>query len=126
MTRSIGNSTFFASNGAQLQGSPLDALIGSRNGEYRLRRDDYLIRSTGGDTSGGNSSGSGSDNDNHHGSSHTSSNDLHTNGGHLPLKEQQVMHLQMEINHPGGVRVILRKKDCLSSIAFVDYLGAVW
>lgn len=32
----------------------------------------------------------------------------------------------MEIDHPGGVRIILRKKDCLSSIAFVDYLGAVW
>lgn len=42
------------------------------------------------------------------------------------LKEEQVMKLQREIAHRGGIRVTLRKKDCLNGIAFVEYFGAVW
>lgn len=44
----------------------------------------------------------------------------------LSLKEAQVLQLQREISHPGGVRLRLRHKDCHSSIAFTDYLGAAW
>jgi hypothetical protein len=44
----------------------------------------------------------------------------------VPLKEQQVLRLKTEMNHPGGMRVVLRKKDCVNTVALVDYLGAVW
>lgn len=44
----------------------------------------------------------------------------------LTLREQQVLQLRQEMNHPGGVRLTLRKKDCLGSIALVDALGFVW
>lgn len=44
----------------------------------------------------------------------------------LTLRQQQVMQLRREISHPGGVRIQLRRKDCISSIAFVDAFGAAW
>ncbi|KAK7583910.1 hypothetical protein V9T40_004873 [Parthenolecanium corni] len=44
----------------------------------------------------------------------------------LTLREQQVMQLRREISHPGGVRLQLRTKDCLNSIAFIDAFQAVW
>ncbi|XP_059476455.1 uncharacterized protein LOC132197280 [Neocloeon triangulifer] len=44
----------------------------------------------------------------------------------LTLREQQVLEITREIRHPGGVRLQLRKKDCISSVAFVDAFGAVW
>ncbi|CAH0561998.1 unnamed protein product [Brassicogethes aeneus] len=42
------------------------------------------------------------------------------------LREQQVLQLQKEIKHPAGVRLQLRRKDCISSIGFVDAFDAVW
>ncbi|XP_076260938.1 uncharacterized protein LOC143196885 [Rhynchophorus ferrugineus] len=42
------------------------------------------------------------------------------------LREQQVLMLEKEMKHPTGVRVQLRKKDCISSIGFVDAFNAVW
>jgi len=45
---------------------------------------------------------------------------------HVPLKESQVMRLNSEISHKPGVRIVLRKRDCLNTIAFADYFGAVW
>ncbi|ENN74324.1 hypothetical protein HUJ04_012606 [Dendroctonus ponderosae] len=42
------------------------------------------------------------------------------------LREQQVLMLEKEIKHPTGVKVQLRKKDCISSIGFVDAFDAVW
>lgn len=44
----------------------------------------------------------------------------------LTLREQQVMHLRTEMMHPGGVRLQLRRKECIGSIGFVDAFGAVW
>ena len=29
----------------------------------------------------------------------------------------------MEIQHPAGVRIVLKKKDCLNTIALIDALG---
>ncbi|XP_031631248.1 probable serine/threonine-protein kinase DDB_G0282963 [Contarinia nasturtii] len=46
--------------------------------------------------------------------------------GRMTLREQQVMQLRREMCHVGGVRLQLRKKDCTSSIAFVDAFGAAW
>lgn len=42
------------------------------------------------------------------------------------LKERQVARLRMEMQHPAGVRIVLKKRDCLNTIALVDALGAVW
>lgn len=44
----------------------------------------------------------------------------------LTLREQQVNLLRREIMHPGGVRLQLRRKDCMGSVAWVDAFGAVW
>lgn len=44
----------------------------------------------------------------------------------LTLREQQVIELRKEMMHPGGVRIQLRRKDCVGSIALVDAFGAVW
>lgn len=44
----------------------------------------------------------------------------------VSLREQQVLQLRREISHPGGVRLQLRKKDCLGSIALVDAFNSVW
>ncbi|XP_036324477.1 mucin-5AC [Rhagoletis pomonella] len=44
----------------------------------------------------------------------------------MTLREHQVMQLRREIMHPGGVRLQLRRKDCVGSIAWVDAFGAVW
>ena len=46
--------------------------------------------------------------------------------GRLTLREQQVIDLRKEMMHPGGVRIQLRRKDCIGSIALVDSFGAVW
>lgn len=64
----------------------------------------------------------------------------HRNGGAQPparvkspprpnrvsLREQQVLQLRREIVHPGGVRLQLRRKDCIGSIALVDAFSAVF
>ncbi|XP_044765853.1 uncharacterized protein LOC123322078 [Coccinella septempunctata] len=42
------------------------------------------------------------------------------------LREQQVQQLQNEMKHPGGVRLQLRRRDCLNAIAFVDAYESVW
>lgn len=42
------------------------------------------------------------------------------------LREQQVLQLQREMTHPSGVRLQLRRKDCISSIALVDAMNSVW
>lgn len=44
----------------------------------------------------------------------------------MTLREQQVMQLRREMMHPGGVRLQLRRKDCINSIGLVDAFGAVW
>jgi len=44
----------------------------------------------------------------------------------LTLREQQVLQITREIRHAGGVRLQLRKKDCIGSIAFVDACGGIW
>ncbi|KAL0269699.1 UNVERIFIED_CONTAM: hypothetical protein PYX00_007339 [Menopon gallinae] len=44
----------------------------------------------------------------------------------LTLREQQVLQLRREMMHPGGVRLQLRRKECVSSIALVDVLSGVW
>ncbi|KAM8705145.1 hypothetical protein ACLKA7_009583 [Drosophila subpalustris] len=49
-----------------------------------------------------------------------------SNNKRLTLREQQVMQLRREIMHPGGVRLNLRRKDCVGSIAWVDAFGGVW
>lgn len=46
--------------------------------------------------------------------------------GRLSLREQQVLQLRREIMHPGGVRLQLRRKDCIGSIALVDVFNSVW
>ncbi|XP_071448182.1 uncharacterized protein [Hetaerina americana] len=49
-----------------------------------------------------------------------------SNAHRLTLREQQVLQLRKEMSHPGGVRLQLRRKDCVGSIALVDALGSVW
>lgn len=44
----------------------------------------------------------------------------------MSLRESQVIKLNKEIAHKDGVRLLLRRKDCKESIAFVDWLGNVW
>lgn len=46
--------------------------------------------------------------------------------GRLSLREQQVFQLRREMRHPGGVRLQLRRKDCIGSIAWVDAFGSVF
>ncbi|CAG7720782.1 unnamed protein product [Allacma fusca] len=92
---------------------PMEAMIGVRSGEYRIRRDDAQNPGSSLHVNGGTES-------------RETEPGQHYRTTHLPLKEQQVMRLKAEIHHTGGVRIVLRKKDCVSSIAFVDYLGAVW
>lgn len=46
--------------------------------------------------------------------------------GRISLREQQVVQLRREIAHPGGVRLQLRRKDCIGSIALVDAFNSVW
>lgn len=43
----------------------------------------------------------------------------------MSLREQQVIRLQREIAHQAGVRLTLRKKDCMNSIAFVNVFNHV-
>ncbi|XP_064466051.1 uncharacterized protein LOC135377509 [Ornithodoros turicata] len=47
-------------------------------------------------------------------------------GQALTLKEAQVLCLRKEIEHDYGVRLIVRKRDCLHAVAFVECFGAVW
>ena len=42
------------------------------------------------------------------------------------LREQQVMRLRQEIGHPSGVRLMLRKRDCINSMALVEFFGCLW
>ena len=42
------------------------------------------------------------------------------------LREQQVHRLRQEIGHPSGVRLTLRKRDCVNSLALVEFFGCVW
>lgn len=49
-----------------------------------------------------------------------------SNASRLTLREQQVFQLRREIMHPGGIRLQLRRKDCLGSIALVDAYNAIW
>lgn len=44
----------------------------------------------------------------------------------LTLKEAQVLRLRKEISHECGVRLVVRKRDCLHAVAFVECFGAVW
>ncbi|KAK7068819.1 hypothetical protein SK128_026478 [Halocaridina rubra] len=44
----------------------------------------------------------------------------------MSLREQQVIRLQREINHQAGVRLTLRKKDCINSVAFVNVFNHVY
>ncbi|KAG7159998.1 hypothetical protein Hamer_G017443 [Homarus americanus] len=44
----------------------------------------------------------------------------------MSLREQQVIRLQREIAHQAGVRLTLRKKDCLNSVAFVNIFNHVY
>lgn len=46
--------------------------------------------------------------------------------GRMTLREQQVVQLRREMMHPGGVRLQLRKKDCIGSIGWIDAFGGVW
>lgn len=48
------------------------------------------------------------------------------NGKPLSLREVQVQKLQAEIFHKSGVRLVLRKKDCINSIALVECFSYVW
>ncbi|GBM78125.1 hypothetical protein AVEN_17050-1 [Araneus ventricosus] len=48
------------------------------------------------------------------------------NGKPISLREAQVQKLQSEILHKSGVRLVLRKKDCLNAIAFVECFNCVW
>lgn len=43
----------------------------------------------------------------------------------MSLREQQVIRLQREIAHQAGVRLTLRKKDCLNTVAFVNIFNHV-
>lgn len=47
-------------------------------------------------------------------------------GRPLSLREAQVLKLQAEIGHKSGVRLVLRKKDCINAIALVECFGHVW
>jgi len=108
----------------------MEGIIGVHSGEYRIRRTPsnpvHLSQncpSTSSASTTNEVSSSQSEKD--------SFDAERTNGNGnivqpIPLKEQQVMRLQTEINHPTGVRVVLRKKDCIGTIALVDYLGGVW
>ncbi|XP_076335983.1 uncharacterized protein LOC143239071 [Tachypleus tridentatus] len=44
----------------------------------------------------------------------------------MSLKESQVLRLQKEIAHKGGVRLMLRKKDCVNALALVEAFGNIW
>ncbi|XP_050521692.1 uncharacterized protein LOC126894609 [Daktulosphaira vitifoliae] len=44
----------------------------------------------------------------------------------LTVREKQVLQLRREMSHPAGVRLQLRRKDCINTIAFVDVFQTVW
>lgn len=44
----------------------------------------------------------------------------------LTLREKQALVLCREINSRGGVRLLLPRKDCINTIAFVESFGSVW
>ncbi|OQV25551.1 hypothetical protein BV898_00489 [Hypsibius exemplaris] len=51
-----------------------------------------------------------------------------SNTGHssTTLRQQQVERLKQEMCEPSGVKVRVRRADCLSALALVDALGCVW
>lgn len=44
----------------------------------------------------------------------------------MSLRESQVLQLQREIRNRGGVKLRIRKIDCLDSLALVEWLGHIW
>lgn len=44
----------------------------------------------------------------------------------LSLRESQIVTLRKEINNPGGVRLKIRKVDCVDSLALVEWLGRIF
>ncbi|XP_025412806.1 uncharacterized protein LOC112685201 [Sipha flava] len=44
----------------------------------------------------------------------------------LTVREKQVLQLRKEMSHLAGVRLQLRRKDCINSIALVDVFQTVW
>ena len=47
-------------------------------------------------------------------------------GANQSLKHSQMAELKAEIDNPGGVKISLKRADCLYAIAFVDCFQAVW
>lgn len=47
-------------------------------------------------------------------------------GPQVSLKERQVEALKKEMEHAGGVKVVLRKLDCYHNVAWVECYGGVW
>ena len=44
----------------------------------------------------------------------------------LSLRESQIVTLRKEINNPGGVKLRIRKIDCVDSLALVEWLGRIF
>ncbi|XP_001950315.2 uncharacterized protein LOC100165690 isoform X1 [Acyrthosiphon pisum] len=44
----------------------------------------------------------------------------------LTVREKQVLQLRKEMSHLAGVRLQLRRKDCINTIALVDVFQTVW
>ena len=47
-------------------------------------------------------------------------------GANQSLKHSQMAELKADIDNPGGVKIQLKRTDCLYAIAFVDCFKAVW
>jgi len=47
-------------------------------------------------------------------------------GAHKSLKQSQVELLRKEMDHPGGVKVTLRRTDCFQTLAFIEAYNGVW
>ncbi|XP_035224179.1 uncharacterized protein LOC118196818 isoform X2 [Stegodyphus dumicola] len=62
----------------------------------------------------------------HNGSLNNTAIPVDENGKPLSLREVQVQKLQSEIFHKSGVRLVLRKKDCVNAIALVECFNSVW
>ncbi|XP_050422675.1 uncharacterized protein LOC126834638 [Adelges cooleyi] len=48
------------------------------------------------------------------------------NPSRLTVREKQVLQLRREMSHHAGVRLQLRRKDCINTIALVDVFQTVW
>ena len=44
----------------------------------------------------------------------------------LTLRQQQVDRLKQEMFQPDGMKVRVKRKDCLDALALVDCFGCVW